>query len=820
MDDTNPELDLARAFVEETNCTVFLTGRSGTGKTTFLHRVRKQTEKRLVVTAPTGVAAINAGGVTLHSLFQLPFGPIIPGMELHSGQHRISREKRNLLNSLDLLVIDEISMVRADLLDGVDAVLRRYRRSSLPFGGVQLLLIGDLHQLAPVVKEAEWQLLRAHYASPYFFSSQALRQIDVVAIELKRIYRQSEPHFIELLNQVRDNRLNATGLETLNSRYAPEFSPDATEGCITLCTHNHSADAINEAKMAALPGPERSFTAEVEGSFPALAYPTSAHLALKKGAQVMFVRNDSSPDKRYFNGKIGTIVRLGTSTVVVECPDDNSAIEVSPVTWENIEYAVDADTAEVSTKVIGSFSQMPLKPAWAITIHKSQGLTFDWVIIDAQAAFAPGQIYVALSRCRSFEGLMLSTPLAAKAIRTDSAVLDFVAAITRQAPTAATLQVAKIRFQQQLLDACYDFQTLARLLGRLVALIHGNASIVQVHGGADLFDVQQKAQEAICAVGDNFRRQLQTLFQADREPASDPTVRERLAKAATYFREQFEIILKPCVDDLEVESDNKEVRKRITDLIKQVRQECAAKLAAVLACGEDFSPGRYLRALSAALLEAEQRPVKSTSIYTEADVGHPELFRQLRHWRAERAKAASIAPFQVVHQKTLIQIAVHLPDSLKNLKGIKGIGTRLAEKYGEEIVALVRAYRNEHNIETVTLPLPHSIDPTGERKKAGKKEDTKKTSLDMLRDGLAIAEIARQRGLTPQTVEGHLAYFIKAGELAIDGLLPEERLRDLENKLATLQIGSLKAVKEALGDDYSYGEINLVLAHLQHRECS
>ncbi|ADW17332.1 HRDC domain protein [Desulfobulbus propionicus DSM 2032] len=818
MSPPNPELHLAHAFVEHTNCCLFLTGKAGTGKTTFLHQIKQQTHKRLVVTAPTGVAAINAGGVTLHSFFQLPFGPFLPGTELHGGRHRVSREKRNIINSLDLLVIDEISMVRADLLDGVDTVLRRYRRSELPFGGVQLLMIGDLHQLPPVVKEDEWQLLAGQYASPYFFSSRALSRLELIPIELKHIYRQSDGRFIDLLNRVRDNRLDAASLATLNSRFRPDFSPQEAEGVITLCTHNNSADAINHKRLDALPGSSRCFEAGVEGSFPEYAFPTAASLELKVGAQVMFVRNDTSPEKRYFNGKIGTIAHLGRDTIRVDCPGEPETIEVKPVTWENIEYRVDADTAEISPKVVGSFNQVPLKPAWAITIHKSQGLTFDRAVIDAQDAFAHGQVYVALSRCRTFEGLVLSSPIVANAIRTDPAVLDFVAAIESQAPTEATLQTAKIRYQQQLLDQCYDFQTLARLLGRLVGLVRGNASIVTITAGADLFDVQRTTQEAICTVGDNFRRQLRTLFQADKEPARDPVIRERLAKAAGYFREQFDTVLKPCVDGLEVESDNKEVRKRINEVIKQLRQECAAKLAAIVACGEDFSPGRYLRALSAALLEADQRPDKSTSIYTEADVGHPELFRQLRHWRAERAKAANIAPFQVLHQKTLIQIAVHLPDSLKALRTIKGVGAKLAEKYGAEIVALVNAYRSEHRIDSVTLPLPHSIGPTGERKKAGKREDTKKTSLEMLRDGLSIAEIAAQRGLTTQTVEGHLAYFIKAGELAIDGLLPKERLRELEERLATVQAGSLKAVKEALGDDYTYGEINLVLAHLQHRE--
>lgn len=817
MNVANPELQLAEAFVEHTNCAVFLTGKAGTGKTTFLHTIKRQTHKRLVVTAPTGVAAINAGGVTLHSFFQLPFGPCLPGTELHNGQHRVSREKRNIMRSLDLLVIDEISMVRADLLDAVDGVLRRYRRSELPFGGVQVLMIGDLHQLAPVVKEAEWQLLAPHYPSPYFFSSMVVRRLELIPIELKQIYRQSDGRFIDLLNRVRDNRLDADSLALLNSRFQPDFSPDEEDGAITLCTHNSQADAINRTKLESLPGASRRFEAGVEGTFPEYAYPTAASLELKVGAQVMFVRNDASPEKRYFNGKIGTISAMSREKIKVDCPGETTSIEVGPVTWENIEYTVDADTAEISPKVIGSFNQYPLKPAWAITIHKSQGLTFDRAVIDAQAAFAHGQVYVGLSRCRTFEGLVLSSPISPRAVKTDPVVFDFVAAIEDRAPNEASLALAKIRYQQQLLLECFDFQALARQLGRLVGLIRGNLSIIQLSAGDDLFAVQQQTLETICTVGDNFRRQLQSLFREDREPAADAVVRERLAKAGGYFRTQFETILKPCVDGLEVESDNKEIRKRIVEAIKLVRRECTVKLAGVLACGEDFSPSRYLRALSKAAMETEQNKTKAGSIYTETDVGHPELFGELRRWRSDTAADAGVAPYQVLHQKTLIQIAVHLPDSIAALKTIKGIGKRLAEKYGSEIVALVAAYRQKHAIVAVTLPTPAAIGPTGEPRMAGTRIDTKKASLDLLRTGLTIAEIASQRGLSDQTVAGHLAHFIKAGELSLDGLLSEERRRRLEEHITAHRTTSLKELKNALGDDYTYGEINLVLADLHHR---
>ena len=809
MPPPNPELDLARAFVEETDCTVFLTGKAGTGKTTFLHRLKEQTGKRLVVTAPTGVAAINAGGITLHSFFQLPFGPLVPGAALHDGRHRVGREKRNLMQNFDLLVIDEISMVRADLMDGVDAVLRRYRRSEQPFGGVQLLMIGDLHQLPPVVKEGEWRLLRPHYDSPYFFSSLALQRLHLVAIELGRIFRQSDQRFIDLLAQVRDNRLDAASLKALNARHRPDYAPE--EGVITLCTHNRQADAINKARLNALPTAARRFAAAIEGSFPEYAYPTAAELELKPGAQVMFVRNDTSPEKRFFNGKIGTVAAMGKQSVRVVCPGEDEPIEVGTMTWENIDYAVDAETAEVTSKVVGNFLQIPLKPAWAITIHKSQGLTFDRVVIDAQAAFAHGQVYVGLSRCRSLDGLVLSSPLAARTTAADPTVRDFVTQIASQPPTEADVAIARIHYQQRLLLTCFDFSALSGLLGRLTGLLRSNAGIVQVNGKGDVFAIRQQAQETICAVGDRFKLQLQSLFAPQREPAADPVIRERLAKAGTYFAGQFAAGLGPCIESLGVESDNKEIRKRIDDAIRLLRQECASKLAAIRVCAENFSPGRYLRALSVAAMAAEKRPKPAAALYTEADVGHPALFRALRQWRNDAAEAAGLPPYQVMRQKTLIQIAIHLPDSMEALQAVKGIGKRLAERYGQELLALVADWRGENDHGAA---VPPAIAPTGAPERTSQRLDTKTASLEMLRMGLSLPEIAERRGFTLPTIEGHLAHFVKDGTLPIADLMAPERIRELESKISSLPASSLKALKTALGDSYSYGEINLMLAHL------
>ncbi len=819
MKTANPELQLADDFVQQTNCHIFLTGKAGTGKTTFLHDLKKKTHKRMVVTAPTGVAAINAGGVTLHSFFQMPFGPCVPGSEAFFSQHRFSRDKINIIKSLDLLVIDEISMVRADLLDGVDKVLRRYRRSSLPFGGVQLLMIGDLHQLSPVVKEAEWQILRQHYSSAYFFDSIALRETELIPVELKHIYRQADPHFIELLNRVRDNRLDAATLQTLNGRHLPGFVPPDDVGYITLCTHNSSADAINAAKLQMVQKKICRFEAEVDGDFPEHTYPTSGKLELKVGAQVMFVRNDSSPAKRYFNGKIGRITRISDADISIQCPDDENEIEVEPAVWENIEYTIDQETSEIIANKIGSFKQFPLKLAWAITIHKSQGLTFDRAIIDAGAAFTHGQVYVALSRCKTFEGMVLSSPLSAVTVRTDAAVLHFAEQASRNPPSAEKLAAAKIRYQQQLVLECFSFQDLRARLGRLLAILFKNGTLVQISAGVDLGALEKACREEVFSVSERFKAQLQGLFAAAVLPESDPVILERIGKASVYFEEKLDTHLVHFLADIQVDTDNKEIRKKIKEALKQLREETAVKIAAARSCRSGFSPAQYLRAVSVA--EIELKPVKEkkhTVAALESDILHPDLFEILKQWRSQKAEAAKVPHFQIMHQKTLIQLAVNLPDNLADLEKIKGIGKRLAEKYGTELVGLVSAYRRQHGILEVETSPAAAPGERADKKKPEGKADTKKISLEMFEQNIAISEIARERGLVVSTVEGHLAFFVEKGVLAVERVVDTEKLQQIEQKLAEMPGNSFGEIKLALGDTCSYGEIKIVQAHLKYAE--
>jgi len=699
---TNHELNLAREFVQDTGRNVFLTGKAGTGKTTFLHNLKGNTAKRMIVTAPTGVAAINAGGVTLHSFFQLPFGPFLPGSEAFSQNRqrmfRFSKEKKRIIKSLDLLVIDEISMVRADLLDAVDAVLRRHRRSEQPFGGVQLLMIGDLHQLSPVAKQDEWRLLGQHYGSVYFFSSHALQETEVVTIELQHIYRQSDVRFIKLLNRVRDNRLDGAAIETLNQRYIRNFTPEEGEGYITLTTHNRGADDINDARLAALPGKAYRFGAEVSGDFPEHALPAPGELLLKKEAQVMFLRNDASGEKRYFNGKIGKIRRISGKEIRIKCPGDDSEIAVEPAEWENIKYTVNEETKEIQEEIIGRFKQFPLKPAWAITIHKSQGLTFDKAVIDAESAFTHGQFYVALSRCRTFEGLVLRSPVPTRGISPDGAVLSFVEEARENPPSHGGLRAAKMAYQQQLLMDCFDFKPLRRRLRYLVRLLMGNEGLVHVGGVSDMGRLQEMAEKEIFSVGEKFKRQLRSLFKNEVLPEADAHILERISKASDWFQDKFSLILKDVVRNFHFETDNRELGKQIGNALDFLKQEIVVKLAGIESCENGFSPSEYLHALSNAEIDFSPGKEKKPRApeYGESDIEHAELFQQLKQWRSLKAKEQGVAHFQIVHQRVLIQIAVSLPENRKELIGIKGVGKKTLEKYGEQLLEMVTAYREKH----------------------------------------------------------------------------------------------------------------------------
>ncbi len=821
----NRELKLAEDFVQSTGSHVFLTGRAGTGKTTFLQGLKDRSLKRMVVTAPTGVAAINAGGVTLHSFFQLPFGPFIPGGEpLDAGRRRFfrfSKEKKQIIRSLDLLVIDEISMVRADLLDAVDDVLRRLRCDDRPFGGVQLLMIGDLFQLPPVAKPDEWRLLKTLYDSVYFFSSHALEPTGLVVVELQHIYRQSDARFIRLLNRVRENRLDASVIEALNRRYQKDVSREADRGWITLTTHNKNADDINRNRLASLPGKEYRFAAEVEGDFPEHNYPAPAGLILKKGAQVMFLKNDPSPERRYFNGKIGTVQGVSAGTVRIVCAGEGSPIPVEALAWENIRYAMDPGNEKIREEITGSFKQIPLKPAWAITIHKSQGLTFDRAIIDAKAAFAHGQVYVALSRCRTFEGMVLSSPMPAGGIDIDPAVGDFTEWVRRHPASEERLKAARIQYQQQLLLACFDFQPLRRQLNDVLRVVAGNSGRVRIANLSDPDWLRRAAEKEIFSVGDKFGRQLRSIFNSETLPESDVHVLERIGKASAWFLDKFKTLFHWLEHRDGIETDNKELKKQMELALQRLRENIAVSSAGMRSIENGFSARQYLRAVSKASIESAtgEEKVAPMPDYHESDITHPELFEDLKHWRTEAAEACGLARYQIIHQRVLIQIAVHLPASRSELKKINGVGAKTLGKYGDAILRRVLAYREKYGIKNADLPhAGESAGKTLDSKRSQNTRNTRHVSFDLFKEGMGIERIAAERGLKVSTVQNHLCGFVERGNLDISRLLSPEKQAAIEAVLSEDSTGSLKVVKTSLGPDYTYGDIKLVLAHRRRRD--
>lgn len=568
----NRERNIAEQFVLNTSRNVFLTGKAGTGKTTFLQNIVDKTNKNTIVVAPTGVAAINAGGVTIHSMFHLPLTAFIPsndftdfniatnryGLKRHI---KYNKEKRKIFNNLELLIIDEISMVRADLLDAVDYALRTVRKKSEPFGGVQLLVIGDLFQLSPIVKDNVLPILNKYYSSLFFFDSIAWQKSNPIVIEMKTIYRQKDDEFIRLLNNIRNGHKKTEDINRLNSNYQ---DIDNDEGIVTLTTHNYKADRINNQKLEELDGKEYYYQADVIGKFSEFSYPVLETIVLKKGAQVMFVRND--PEGRYFNGKIGIVEYLNKEIIKVNFPDEDTTIIVEEEEWKNIKYTLDKETNKINQKEEGSFIQYPLKLAWAITVHKSQGLTFDRVKVDLSRTFAPGQMYVALSRCRSLDGLTLSSKVNSGNIITDANILRYHKNIKLEDDIENILDLEKIKYDNDRLIKSFNFDYLEEVLSQWKEII--TEGEISGQGNALLkYNEIENVYNELKNVAYSFQKQLSALINSN---TPDDHIFDRVRKAIDYFAENFySKLFIPIQEHIKVYRVKKKTRK-YTRLLREL----------------------------------------------------------------------------------------------------------------------------------------------------------------------------------------------------------------------------------------------------------
>lgn len=782
----NKEMQLAKKLIETTNENVFLTGNAGTGKTTFLNLLRTQTAKRMVVLAPTGVAAINAKGQTIHSFFQLPFTPFLPEYKKEKGQ--IKKDKINIFRTIDLLVIDEISMVRADLLDAIDDRLREYRKQKYsPFGGVQCLFIGDLQQLPPVVRDEDWALMQKHYSTPFFFSSKALQESSYVTIELKKIYRQADEKFISILNEVRNNHLSMESLNELNKHYLPEYEPK--EGEIFLTTHNKIADAFNEKKLNELEEESNIYNAIIKDRFPESMYPVDESLELKIGAQVMFTRNNR--EANYYNGKIGTIIDLSEHKITIKCKEDAFPIVAERETWENTEIKIDKESKDQYEEVVGSFSQFPLRLAWAITIHKSQGLTFDRAIIDAIASFSHGQVYVALSRCKSLDGMVLKSPIKLESIITDLNVTRYM---QYEGERAANIEEALPQLQKRymivLLNEMFDFTDIHQIFGRMFNMAQtGNQLNTQMPKLCELISAEYKSLTSeIVDVANKFRNQYTALVDAASNIYTDEHLQQRIKAAVGYFLGKLADIDIDIYNE-DIELDNRSVEDaynaQTAEFVKLVR----VKIALLTAFKEQpFTTTSFLEARAKATLDIEMGKLERTKADMTVAGVDPVLQHRLTIWRSDKADGGPLA--YVMSMKTLQEIAARLPKSTEDMKTIPGLGTKRITKYGDEIVKIVRQFIADKRDDKLTdeekeLMTKASSKKTKSSKSSKSSEpDTYQKTLILFKEGKSIQEIVDERSLSLGTIENHLTKLVYNCELKAEDVIDESQLNMIDKVLS------------------------------------
>jgi hypothetical protein len=634
---------------------------------------------------------------------------------------------------------------------------------------------------------------------------------------LKHIYRQSDPEFIGLLNKVRHNCLDRDSMRQLNTRYVPGFQPPTNEPYITLTTTNAVAQEINALNLQRLPGKSQMFSAQIAGDFPTSFYPTEVELEFKRGAQVMFIKND--PDRRYYNGKIGQIVSLDSETILVACPGDSAKIVVTPTEWQNVKYSLNEETKQIEEQVLGLFVQLPLKLAWAITIHKSQGLTFERAIIDAQSAFASGQVYVALSRCKSFEGIVLRTPLVDTSVKTDSVVQQFTEQANRNAPDEGYLRNARQEYESQLLRELFSFDSTQSEFQRILTLYRQHSGSLSPEAVAQLQAIADQASREFFSVVQKFSPQLDEYLKLDTMPSENSELRGRLVKAAAYFSEKLDRLLTE-LKTVPTSTDNQAVNGMIAASMRSLQFGLFTKSSCFKTCRNGFSCGEYQKAKVNADLDFSQafhRTSLQANLEIPKGVPHPELYRELLQWRHQKAHESDVGAQAIFPNATLRSLVEILPVDLTQLMQVPGIGKKRKQSIGPQLCEIVQNYCKQQNIdrnEAPDSPLTQSklaqSDPSIFRISA-----TKQQSFDLLQSGKSIAEIAAERGVTQSTVEGHLVPFIATGQIDIYTLMTKESVDEISQYLQTHPNEPVAEIKKQLGDKYGYGAIKMTISYLQ-----
>ncbi len=824
-DITNISFQLASDFVNYTNASVFLTGKAGTGKTTFLKHVKENEVKNTVVVAPTGVAAINAGGTTIHSFFQLPFTPFIPVSkgygnneaisDKHSliGRLRLTNDRKEVMQKLELLIIDEISMVRCDVLDAIDTVLRHVRsQHTASFGGVQVLLIGDMYQLPPVIKKEEWELLSPYYKSEYFFNSHVIESQQPVYVELNKIYRQNDGAFVHILNQVRNNEMDQEGYELLHSRYLPQFNPLREENYITLTTHNSKADNINFKALNELNGKLYNFDAIVEGEFYEKSYPADLNLKLKIGTQVMFLKNDIEKIRRYFNGKIGIVDKIEDDKIFVLCEGNTLAIEVKKEKWKNIRYSLDKTTNQIDENEIGSFTQFPLRMAWAITIHKSQGLTFEKAIIDAGEAFAPGQVYVALSRCTTLEGMILHSRINNHSLRSDKRIGEFASNQHTSATQLKLLHQAKHAFQKETLLQLFDFFELQLSSKALLSFLTLQTTIFNSEATtwAEILDTSVEKMKVIAT---KFLPKLNELLSLSELPENNEVLQKRIVGASEHFCTELENV-KQQINKCNAVTDSKIVGIDSNKLLADLYQSVCFRKHLFTGCKDGFIVNTYQlqkRTFIKPYLSVNMYAGKSS--YQKNDSPYPDLYKQLQKKRDDICEQKNIPVYMVANSNGLDEMARYLPQTFNELNQISGFGKVKTQQFGQSFLSIINTYCEENNLHTNMIAIPVKV--KRKQKSVEVKTDTKTTSFILFKEGKTIHQIAIKRNLTIGTIEGHLSYFVGIGEIDINDLVSAEKQNSIKDAVTKYGYEVHKTIMENITDGISYGEVKIVLATLK-----